>query len=58
MTHLLTWKVTPMLHGGALAIDMDMVKLWRHISRIYGHYLSIILAHFVESAPFMRVLNM
>jgi hypothetical protein len=47
-----------MLHGGALTLGMDMVKLWRHISRIYGHYLSIFGAHFVEVVPFMRVLNM
>jgi hypothetical protein len=30
-----------MLHGGALTLDMDMVMLWRHISMIYEHYLSI-----------------
>jgi hypothetical protein len=42
MTHFLTWRVTPMLHGGVLALYMNMVMLWRHISRIYGHYLNII----------------
>jgi hypothetical protein len=30
-----------MLHGGALTLGMDMVKHWRHISMIYGYYLSI-----------------
>jgi hypothetical protein len=37
-----------MLHRGALTLGMDMVKHWRHISRIYGHYLIIVGAHFVE----------
>jgi hypothetical protein len=58
MTHFFSWRVTPMLHGGALTLGMDMVMLWRHISRIYGHYLSIFLEHFVKSVPFMRVLFM
>jgi hypothetical protein len=47
-----------MVHGDTLTLGMHMVKLWRRISRIYGHYLSIFGAHFVEAVPFMRVLNM
>jgi len=41
-----------MLHGGVLTLDMDMVKLWRQISRIYEHYLSIFGAYFIEVVPF------
>ena len=52
MTHFLTWRVTPILHGGSLTLGMDMVMLWRDISRIYGHYLSLHWAHFVEAVPF------
>jgi hypothetical protein len=39
MTHFLTWRVTPTLHGDALTLDMDMVMPLRHISRVYEHYL-------------------
>jgi hypothetical protein len=46
-----------MLHGGALTVGMDMAKLWRHISRIYGHYLSIFGAHFVEVVLFCEGFN-
>jgi hypothetical protein len=56
MAHFLT--VTPMLHGGALTLGMDMVKIWRHISKIYGHYMRVFGEHFVKYAPFMGVLNM
>ena len=52
MAHFLTWRVTPMLHGGALTLGIDTVNIWRHISRIYGHYLSIFGEHFVESILF------
>jgi hypothetical protein len=41
-----------MLHGGGLTLGMDMVKRWRHISRIYGYYLSIYGAYFIEFVPF------
>jgi hypothetical protein len=47
-----------MLHGGALTLGMDMVKLWRHNSRIYGHYLSIFGAYFIEAVPFYEGFNM
>ena len=52
MTHFFTWRVTPMLHGGALTVGMEMVKRWRHISRICGYYLSIYGAYFIEFVPF------
>jgi hypothetical protein len=42
MTYFFAWRVTPMLHEGALTLGMDMLMIWRHISRIYGHYLSIV----------------
>jgi hypothetical protein len=58
MAHCLTWRVTPMLHGGSLTLGMDMVNIHRHISSIYGHYLSIFGEYCVEVVPFMRVLNM
>jgi len=51
MINVLTWRVTPILHGVALTLGMDMVKFWRHISRIYGHYLSIFGAYFIISVP-------
>jgi hypothetical protein len=47
-----------MLHGGALTLGMDMLKFLKHISRIYGHYMSIFGAHFVEVVLFMTILNM
>jgi hypothetical protein len=43
-----------MLHGGALTLGMDMVKFWRHISRIYGHYLCIFGAYFIKSVHFYK----
>jgi hypothetical protein len=47
-----------MLHGGALTLAMVMVKLWRHNSRIYGHYLSIFGAYFIKAVPFYEGFNM
>jgi hypothetical protein len=52
MAHFLTWRVTLLLHGGALTLDMYMVKHWRHISRSYGYYLSIYGAYFIEFVHF------
>jgi hypothetical protein len=57
VTHFFTWRVTPILHGGALTLGMDIVKIWRHISRIYGRYLIIFEAHFVEVIPFYEGFN-
>jgi hypothetical protein len=57
MTHFSTWRVTSTLHGGALTLDLDMVMPWRHISRVYEHYLRVRPPLEVFLTPSMRLFH-